>query len=99
MTDLLVVLAVAVGSYALRTSFIVVAGQRTASPAIVAILDHVKPAALAALAVTAASSHETLTPAHAAALVVAGFAAYKGAGLLTALILGMLALAAGSLII
>lgn len=99
MTDALVVLAVAAGSYALRISFIVFAGQRSVPPALVGILDHVKPAALAALAVTAAASHEILTPAHAVGLVVTGIAAHRGADLLTALVLGMLALAVGNLLV
>lgn len=98
MSDVLVVLLVAVGSYALRTSFIVFAGQRTLPPTIVGVLDNVKPAALAALATTAAISHEALTLTHVVALGITALAAYRGADLLGALIPGLLALAIGNLV-
>jgi branched-subunit amino acid transport protein len=97
MSDVAVVILVAIGSYALRTSFIVGAGQRSLPPAMAGILDNVKPAALAALAATAAVSHDKVTPAHVLAVTVTGLAAYKGADLLGALILGMLALAGANI--
>ena len=98
MSDVLVVMLVGVASFALRTSFIVFAGERTVPPAIEGVLDMVKPAALAALAATAVVSHGQVTPAHLLAVAVAGLAAHKGARLLGALMLGMLALAAGKVL-
>lgn len=98
MSDIWVVLAVAVGSYALRTSFIVFARQRAGSLAIVGILDQIKPAALAALTATAVVSHDGLTATHMVALGVTALAAHKGVDLLGALVLGMVALALGQLI-
>lgn len=98
MSDFVVVLLVGAGSFALRISFIVFAGQRTVPPTIVGVLDNVKPAALAALAATATISHEALMPTHGVALGVAALAAHRGADLLGALILGLLALAIGNLL-
>lgn len=99
MSDVVVVLLVAVGSYALRTSFIVFSGHGTAHPTVLGVLDNVKPAALAALAATAAISHETLTPTHVVALAVTTVAAHRGVDLLGALTMGLLALAFGNLVL
>jgi branched-subunit amino acid transport protein len=96
MSEVLVVHLVAAGSYALRASSIVLAARHPIPRSIEGLLDNVKPAALAALAATAAVSHGNLSAAHVLALLVAGLAAHMGADLLGALVLGMLTLAAGS---
>ena len=96
MSDVAVVLLVAAGSYFLRVSSIVLAARHPIPRSVEGLLDNVKPAALAALAATAAVSHGKLSAAHVLALLIAGLAAHKGADLLGALVLGMLTLTAGS---
>lgn len=98
MSDVLVVLAVAVGSYALRTSFIVHSRPGRVSPTLVDVLEHVKPAALAALAATSLISHGSPSPTHIVALGVTVVASRVGVGLLGAMALGLLTLTVGNLI-
>lgn len=51
MTDLAVVLAVGLGTYAMRASFVALAGPQRIPDRLVRLLDHAKHAVLAALAV------------------------------------------------
>lgn len=89
MSDVLVVLLVGGGSYLLRTSFIAFAQRDTISPTVLGVLDNVKPAALAALAMTAIVSHGPPPPDHIVALTITALAARAGIGLLGALLSGL----------
>ena len=93
--DLVIVAVVAVGTFALRSSFIVFAGERRLPAAVEGILENVKPAAMAAIATAAMAARETLEPVHLIALAIATLAAWKGVDLLLVIALGMVTLTLG----
>lgn len=91
MGDLAVILTIGVISYGLRVSFIAVIGDRSFPAGASRLLDALKPAALAALTVTALVRHGDVMPSHLLATGVAGVVAYRRGSLSMVLICGMLA--------
>ena len=92
MSDLLVLTVIAIGSYALRASFVAALGPRTLPVAVQRALDHVKPAMFAALVATAMTTRALFDVTHVVALAVAGLVGLRGANLITTLAAGMAAL-------
>lgn len=89
MTEILIIGAVGIGSYALRVSFIAVVGSRAVPASINRLLDYLRPAVFSALGVTALLHHQGTGPEHLAALVAAGVVARHRSDLLGVLITGM----------
>ena len=92
MSDLLVLAVIAIGSYALRASFVAALGPRTLPVPVQRTLDHVKPAMFAALVATAMTARALFDVTHVVALAVAGLVGLRGANLITTLAAGMAAL-------
>ena len=92
MSDLLVLGIIAVGTYALRASFVAALGPRTLPVSVQHTLDHVKPAMFAALVATAMAGRQLFDPVHVLALVAAAVVAIRGANLFVTLAVGMVAL-------
>lgn len=75
MTDLLVILAVGLGTYLMRASFLALAGPQRVPDSLVRLLDHAKHAVLAALAVGFVAGGSTSSPVALAGLGSAALAA------------------------
>lgn len=91
MTDVLVIGAVAAGSFLLRTSFIALAGNREVPAALERLFPHIKPAVMAALLVATLGNPQDVGPAHIAGILTAAVVARSGKGLIAVMASGMAA--------
>jgi branched-subunit amino acid transport protein len=94
MTDIAVILSVAVATYLIRISFVALRTSRNMYPWLERSVMYVRPAAMAALTVTVLVGHTAIDPPHLAAIAVAGWIAHRWTGLVVPLGAGMAALAA-----
>lgn len=94
MSDLWVILSVALVSFGLRSSFIAFATNRALPDGVERVIDHLKPAAFAGLATTAMASHSGVEPPHLLAILAVGWTARRG-NLLTAFGVGFAVLLVG----
>lgn len=92
MSDLLVLALIAIGSYALRASFVAALGPRTLPVSVQRMLDHVKPAMFAALVATAMTTRGLFDADHVVALAVAALVGIRRGSLVVTLLAGMAAL-------
>lgn len=92
MTDFLAVLVVGLGTYALRSVFILALANRRIPPTVIAALDYVAPAVLAALVVSllvGADGTLAVGPAEVAALVAGAAAIWRTRNFLLSAGIGM----------
>lgn len=89
MTDLVLVLVLAVMTYLMRIGFVTLLADRQPGPLFQRLADQVKPAAMTALAVTALLNVTDLGVAHLMAVAVVFVGSRRGVGLLVTLIAGM----------
>jgi branched-subunit amino acid transport protein len=94
MSDIVLILAVALATYAIRVSFVTFLAGWTFHPWLQRSITYVRPAAMAALLVTVLASHAAIDPPHVAAIGVAAWIAHRRAGLVAPLAAGMAVLAA-----
>ncbi len=92
MTEFLAIVAVGIGTYLARSVFIVALANRRIPPAVIAALDYVAPAVLAALVVSLlvdVHGRIDVGPAEMTAFVVGGATVFRTRNFLLAAILGM----------
>jgi branched-subunit amino acid transport protein len=90
----LAIVAVGLGTYALRSVFILALANRRIPPPVIAALDYVAPAVLGALVVSLmidANGQIDVGPAEMTAFIVGGATVFKTRNFLLAAILGMAA--------
>lgn len=87
MREMLMVSIVGAGTLAMRSVFIV--GSATLTPSLERLMRHAKPAILAALVGGFLVGADGISLSTVAALVVAGIATVRGAGMLTTITLGV----------
>jgi branched-subunit amino acid transport protein len=98
MREIVIVVVVGLTMFALRTSFILLAGDRQMPAWLAGALDHLKPAAFGALTATMMVTHEGVGPAHLAAVGLVFLLARRGLDLTLALLAGMLLVGVAGLI-
>lgn len=98
MREIIIVATVGLTMFALRTSFIVLAGERQMPTWLADALDHLKPAVFGALTATMLVTHEGVGPEHLAAVAVAFALARRGLDLTLAILAGMVLVTVAGLI-